>query len=41
MGKITIGEPLINGAFVEGKVITHIKGDKVIVLRRKEEKVIR
>ena len=27
-GKVTIGEPLINGAFVEGKVLTHQKGDK-------------
>ncbi len=37
-GKITIGEPLINGAFVEGKVLTHIKGDKVIVFKKKRRK---
>ena len=37
-GKITIGEPLINGAFVEGKVLTHLKGDKVIVFKKKRRK---
>jgi large subunit ribosomal protein L21 len=37
-GKITIGEPLINGAFVEGKVIAHSKGDKVIVFKKKRRK---
>ena len=37
-GKITIGEPLVNGAFVEGKVITHSKGDKVIVFKKKRRK---
>lgn len=37
-GKITIGEPLIDGAFVEGKVLTHLKGDKVIVFKKKRRK---
>jgi len=37
-GKITIGEPLINGAFVEGKVLTHQKGDKVVVFKKKRRK---
>ena len=37
-GKISIGEPLVEGAFVEGKVLTHIKGDKVIVFKKKRRK---
>lgn len=37
-GKITIGEPVIKGAFVEGKVLTHLKGDKVIVFKKKRRK---
>ncbi len=37
-GKITIGEPLIDGAYVEGKVLTHLKGDKVIVFKKKRRK---
>lgn len=37
-GKISIGEPLVEGAFVEGKVLTHLKGDKVIVFKKKRRK---
>ena len=34
-GKIKIGQPDIDGARVEAKVIDHLKGDKVIVFRKK------
>ncbi|MCD4768879.1 MAG: 50S ribosomal protein L21 [Bacteroidales bacterium] len=37
-GKITIGEPVINNAFVEGQVLEHKKGDKVIVFKKKRRK---
>jgi large subunit ribosomal protein L21 len=37
-GKITIGEPTINGAIVEGKVLDHMRGDKVIVFKKKRKK---
>lgn len=37
-GKISIGEPLVEGAFVEGKVLSHVKGDKVIVFKKKRRK---
>jgi large subunit ribosomal protein L21 len=37
-GKISIGEPLVEGAFVEGKVLEHQKGDKVIVFKKKRRK---
>lgn len=37
-GSITIGAPAISGASVEAKVIKHLKGDKVIVFRKKRRK---
>lgn len=37
-GKITIGEPLIKDAFVEGKVIDQVRGEKVIVFKKKRKK---
>ena len=36
--KVTVGEPLIEGAMVAGKVISHPKGDKVIVFKKKRRK---
>mgnify|MGYP005991575725 FL=1 len=35
---ITIGAPAIEGASVEAKVVKHIKGDKVIVFKKKRRK---
>jgi large subunit ribosomal protein L21 len=37
-GKITIGEPTIEGARIEGKVLDHMRGDKVIVFKKKRKK---
>src|SRR5512138_803671 len=37
-GKIIIGEPTIKDAVVEGKVIDHVRGDKVIVFKKKRKK---
>jgi len=37
-GVITIGAPAINGASVEAKVLKHVKGDKVIVFKKKRRK---
>jgi len=37
-GKITIGEPTIKDMVVEGKVIDHVRGDKVIVFKMKRKK---
>ncbi len=37
-GKITIGEPVIKDAFVEGKVLDQVRGDKVIVFKKKRKK---
>ncbi len=35
---VTIGAPAIDGATVEAKVIKHLKGDKVIVFKKKRRK---
>jgi large subunit ribosomal protein L21 len=37
-GKITIGEPTIKDAIIEGKILDHIRGDKVIVFKKKRRK---
>ena len=36
--KIDIGTPIINSASVEAKVINHLKGDKLIVFKKKRRK---
>jgi large subunit ribosomal protein L21 len=36
--KVSIGAPAINGASVEAKVVSHLKGDKVIVFKKKRRK---
>ncbi len=37
-GKITLGAPAIEGAKVTVEVLAHVKGDKVIVFRKKRRK---
>ena len=37
-GIITLGAPAIEGASVEAKVLQHLKGDKVIVFKKKRRK---
>ena len=37
-GKITLGAPAIEGALVTAEVLDHVKGDKVIVFRKKRRK---
>jgi len=37
-GKINIGEPVIKDAVVEGMVLDHVRGDKVIVFKKKRRK---
>jgi large subunit ribosomal protein L21 len=36
--KVTLGAPAIIGASVEAKVVSHLKGDKVIVFKKKRRK---
>ncbi len=37
-GTISIGAPLLSGASVTGKILEHVKGDKVIVFKKKRRK---
>ena len=37
-GKVTIGAPAIKGAGVTAKILGHLKGDKVIVFKKKRRK---
>ncbi|OIP02125.1 MAG: 50S ribosomal protein L21 [Bacteroidetes bacterium CG2_30_33_31] len=36
--KINVGTPLVEGAKVSAKILTHLKGDKVIVFKKKLRK---
>jgi len=37
-GNISVGEPFVKDSFVEGKIIDHVRGDKVIVFKKKIKK---
>ncbi|MDA0193477.1 MAG: 50S ribosomal protein L21 [Bacteroidetes bacterium] len=37
-GKVKIGDPKVKGAKVSGKILKHVKGDKVIVFKKKRRK---
>ena len=37
-GKVKIGKPTVKGAKVEATVVDHLKGDKVIVFKKKRRK---
>lgn len=37
-GNVTLGAPAIEGASVEAKVLQHLRGDKVIIFKKKRRK---
>ncbi|RZJ66551.1 MAG: 50S ribosomal protein L21 [Flavobacterium sp.] len=37
-GTVTLGAPAVEGASVEAKVLQHVKGEKVIVFKKKRRK---
>ncbi len=37
-GKVEVGAPMISGAKVEATIVEHLKGDKVIVFKKKRRK---
>jgi len=37
-GKVEVGAPIVKGAKVSGKILGHVKGDKVIVFKKKRRK---
>ena len=37
-GKVKVGTPLVKGAKINAKVINHLRGDKVVVFKKKRRK---
>jgi len=37
-GKIVVGQPFVEGARVTGTILSHLKGDKVLVFKKKRRK---
>ena len=37
-GSVQVGAPLVKGVKVSGKILEHVKGDKVIVFKKKRRK---
>ena len=37
-GKVDVGTPVLKGAKVSGKILDHVKGDKVVVFKKKRRK---
>lgn len=37
-GKVSVGTPMVTGAKVSAKILSHLKGDKVIVFKKKRRK---
>ncbi len=37
-GKVKIGTPIVKGVKISGKVLTHLRGDKVKVFKKKRRK---
>jgi large subunit ribosomal protein L21 len=37
-GKVKVGTPVVKGAKVSAKVLEHVKGDKVLVFKKKRRK---
>ncbi len=40
-GAITVGAPVVEGAKVLGEVLSHVRGEKVIVFKKKRRKTYR
>jgi large subunit ribosomal protein L21 len=40
-GDMKVGQPLVDGAKVQGTVMEHVKGEKLIIFRRKRRKTQR
>ena len=36
--KVSVGEPVVKGATVDAKIVAHVKGDKVLVFKKKRRK---
>ncbi len=37
-GKVTVGKPHVDGSKITGKILDHVRGDKVVVFKKKRRK---
>ncbi len=37
-GSVKVGKPLVKGAAIDAQIITHLRGDKVVVFKKKRRK---
>lgn len=37
-GKVSVGAPSVDGASISAKILAHVKGDKVLVFKKKRRK---
>ncbi len=37
-GKVKVGSPVVEGAYVSAKIVRHLKDDKIIVFKKKRRK---
>ncbi len=37
-GKINVGQPIVEGAKVSAKILAHVKGDKVLIFKKRRRK---
>lgn len=37
-GKISVGKPLLEGASIKGQIMDHVRGDKVVIFKKKRRK---
>ncbi len=38
-GDVTVGAPVVDGAKVVVEVLSHVKGDKVLIFKKKEKRI--
>jgi large subunit ribosomal protein L21 len=37
-GKISVGKPLVDGVTISGSIVDHVRGDKVVIFKKKRRK---
>lgn len=37
-GKVKVGKPIVKGAAIDAQIISHVRGDKVVVFKKKRRK---
>ena len=37
-GEVSVGQPIVNGSLISGTILDHVRGDKVVVFKKKRRK---